>query len=223
MTRGRDITGERSGLLVAISRCGRAKSGNAVWLARCDCGNETRISTGNFGVQQSCGCITKERMKNRATHGHTRNLSRPIEYVIWDGMKRRCRDQDSSRYGGRGIKVCNRWLTGENGKTGFECFLDDMGSRPSSEHSIDRYPDNDGNYEPSNCRWATDEEQGRNKSNNHIVIFRGDEMPVTAAADAAGLNANTVFGRIKLGWSSDDALNTSLCHPPYGQAKDTAR
>lgn len=221
--RGRDITGEHSGLLTAISRVGRTKSGNAIWIARCDCGNEIKINTGNFGVQQSCGCLTKKRMAARATHGFTRQGRRPSEYMIWDSMRRRCADPDKTRYGGRGISVCDRWMNGEGPLTAFECFLADMGPRPSKKHSVDRYPDNDGNYEPSNCRWATDEEQGRNKSNNHIVEFQGQRMPITAAAEAAGLNANTVFGRIKLGWTKEDALSTPLCHPHYGLVKGGQR
>jgi hypothetical protein len=84
------------------------------------------------------------------------------EYECWHGMKSRCYNPKHPKfplYGGRGIKVCDRWLYGENGKTGFKCFLEDIGLRPSPKHSIDRYPDNDGDYTPDNTRWATPAQQ----------------------------------------------------------------
>lgn len=218
-----DLTGKRSGLLVGIERVGTAKGGNAIWTAQCDCGNIIKINTGNFGIQQSCGCVLKKRMAARATHGYTRQGKRPSEYVIWAGIIRRCHGIGHPRYSGRGISVCDRWRFGDGALTGLGCFVADMGPRPSNKHSVDRYPNNDGNYEPSNCRWATGEEQGRNKSNNHVVEFQGRKMAITAAAEAAGLNPNTVFGRIKLGWTEDEALNTPLCHPPYGLVKEAGR
>ena len=91
----------------------------------------------------------------------------PAEYRAWANMKQRCnnpKDKDYKDYGGRGIKVCDRWLHN------FENFLADMGKRPSPQHSIDRYPNNDGNYEPSNCRWATQIEQAQNRRKSHKVV-----------------------------------------------------
>lgn len=96
-------------------------------------------------------------------------------YRIWVGMKTRCynvKSKDYPLYGGRGIKVCDRWVNS------FQSFADDMGERPSSNHSIDRFPDNDGNYEPSNCRWATPAEQSKNKRPNVSQIKLTKEQKV---------------------------------------------
>jgi hypothetical protein len=93
-------------------------------------------------------------------------LSELPEYQVWRGMIRRCEDpkHDSYRYyGARGIRLCDRWRNGEDGQSGFECFLADMGTRPTPQHSIDRYPNNDGNYSKYNCRWATASEQSLNQ------------------------------------------------------------
>jgi hypothetical protein len=99
----------------------------------------------------------------RTSKATTQPLSALPEYKVWRGMIRRCENpnHDSYRwYGARGIRVCDRWRNGEDGQSGFECFLADMGRRPTPQHSVDRYPNNDGNYCKENCRWATTAEQG---------------------------------------------------------------
>lgn len=124
------------------------------------------------------------------------------EYRTWINMKSRCYTPTSTGYkdyGGRGIKVCERWLHS------FGAFLEDMGPRPSPEHSIDRI-DCDGDYEPSNCRWATRTEQARNFRANRIVEAFGRSMTLAEAAEQSGLPYNTVLYRLKRGWTLDQAL-----------------
>jgi len=121
---------------------------------RCDCGTVKIIRSGTLNYDQvvSCGCWAKEKA---TTHG----MSQTAEHRIWKGMLRRCEnpnDKSWRHYGGRGISVCAQW------KQSFEAFLSDMGHRPGPKLSIDRI-DNDGNYEPGNCRWATAKEQAQNK------------------------------------------------------------
>lgn len=125
------------------------------------------------------------------------------EYSAWASMKSRCENpaaRNFKDYGGRGIRVCAKW------RNSFEAFLADMGPRPSKQHSIDRI-DNDGNYEPGNCRWATAKRQQRNKRSNHYVRFQGKRMTVIDAAELAGANVVLVRSRLKRGWPIERALS----------------
>jgi hypothetical protein len=138
---------------------------------RCDCGDELVMLGENLrsGNTKSCGCQRRDVSATiRLKHSEARKGAPSVEYRTWVNMITRCENsgrKDFKLYGGRGIKVCARWRHGEGGRTGFECFLADMGRRPP-QHSIDRYPDNDGDYEPRNCRWATASEQNKNQRRN---------------------------------------------------------
>jgi hypothetical protein len=124
------------------------------------------------------------------------------EYRVWINMKSRCYNPNAplyERWGGRGISVCERWLTS------FQNFFADMGTRPSARHSIDRI-DVDGNYEPDNCRWATFKEQSRNQTNNRIVDLDGRRMTLAEAVEQAPVPYNTVLYRLRRGWSVEDAI-----------------
>lgn len=127
------------------------------------------------------------------------------EYRVWAGMKSRCSNQNDDNYpnyGGRGVTVCERWVQS------FEDFLADMGPRPSMDHSLDRYPDNNGNYEPGNCRWATSKEQSNNRRSSRFIVVKGETMTVAEAAEKAGINYLTFIDRVNRGLTDDELLKS---------------
>lgn len=135
------------------------------------------------------------------THG----LSKTTEYRTWNAMLQRCQNPKNTafnRYGGRGIIVCDRWQL-------FENFYADMGPRPSPKHSIDRI-NNDGDYEPDNCRWATPHEQARNKRGNYLVEWRGEIKCLTEWSEVVGLTCDTIKRRLDSGWSVERVMTTKV-------------
>lgn len=207
MSKRIEMIGNKYGRLTVISKSDPSMSGQTRYLCKCDCGNEKVFQAANIrnGKSLSCGCIRKEVTASRnriekKTHGmcHTR------EYKIWAGMLVRCA-VDHPKYSahfGRGIKVCERWSK-------FENFISDMGQRPSSNHSIDRI-NNDGDYEPNNCRWATSKEQTRNTRYNVKYTFEGKTMILNDWAIEKHINPITVYWRFKKGLRGHD-----LFKPPY--------
>lgn len=132
------------------------------------------------------------------THGKTHSKI----YRVWWAMMCRCFTKSTThyaRYGGRGITVCEQWKK-------FENFYDDMGDMPSSKHTLDRI-NNDGNYEPSNCRWATRKEQGNNRNTCVYLTYNNEKMSITRWAEKLGISEVTLQTRIKKGWSVNDALS----------------
>jgi len=162
----KQIIGKKFGrLLITDYKIGTIKNKARV-ICKCDCGNIKIVNICNIkrGLTLSCGCLQKEKASQaQINHG----MSGKPEYIIWCGIKARCFNENEpayNRYGGRGITVCTSWLEKEYG---FLNFFRDMGKRPSKKHSIDRI-NNDGNYEPSNCRWATAKMQAKNRRPGHL-------------------------------------------------------
>jgi hypothetical protein len=156
------------------------------------------------GERKSCGCSALPKGCVR-THG----MSKTPEYVIWVGMSERCRNPNGEgfqRYGGRGITVCERWRS-------FEAFYLDMGNRPSQLHSIERI-NNDGNYEPGNCRWATRAEQNRNTRRTVRLTHDGRTLPLVDWARSLGLEPSSLSGRLKNGWTLPEALTVKRLNSP---------
>lgn len=154
-----DITGQTFGRLTVIRWISKPIFS---WVCRCACGKEVLVLGGNLrsGRQSSCGCLQKE-FPNSRKHGESR-MNITAEYRSWSALSNRCSNPNNAAYkwyGAIGVKVCRRW----RGKNGFINFLSDMGRKPSPKHSIDRYPNPYGNYEPSNCRWATAKQQRANQ------------------------------------------------------------
>lgn len=166
------------------------------WRAKCicDCGKETIVRYAKLvrGGTKSCGC------RGPLTHGG----SGTVEYRAWGSMLSRCRatSKDYVNYGGKGITVCARWQE-------FENFLEDMGKRPYSTASVDRI-DNTGNYEPSNCRWASKKEQANNTSTVKLLTYNGQTMCLDDWGIFLGGGKNLVRDRLKIGWPVEKALST---------------
>lgn len=181
---------------------------NSYWFCKCECGNVIKVQSGGLknGHTNSCGCFHAEQVKKAGTtHGYSsRNNKTPV-YRTWCNMLSRCRNSKTPRYncyGGRGIKVCERWER-------FENFLEDMGNRPKWM-SIERI-NNDGNYEPGNCRWATVKEQNNNNRGNRLLDFGERTQTLSQWADELGIKPKTLSARLNdYCWSTEKALTGSV-------------
>lgn len=198
-----DITSKRFGRLVAIQRLpGNPK--HLAYLCHCDCGTEKPVAVSNLtsGRTVSCGCQKIERTKiSNSTH----KMSRTFEYGTWQRMRARCtnpKNKNFRNYGARGIKVCERW------DKSFENFFADMGKAPP-HHSIDRI-DNDGNYEPGNCRWATKVEQNRNTRRCRAITAYGHTLRSHEWERITGIPSEVIIDRLLKGWTEHKAVTKPL-------------
>lgn len=195
----RSLTGRRFGKLVVIELLvERDKHGNVRWECRCDCGARSQVTSNRLlcGKANSCGCRS-----GGPTHGQTHSKA----YRAWRAMKYRCLNQRCScyhNYGGRGITVCERWLNS------FENFFADMGLPPRGLQ-LER-KNNDGNYEPGNCVWATCREQSNNRRRTVLLEYHGDIKPITEWADLFRIKHQTIRSRIRDGWGVEKALSVPV-------------
>lgn len=172
----------------------------------CDCGVERDVSRVKLlrGTSRSCGCLARDLSAVRET---THGGSYSSEYGIWCKIIARCENPNHPvypKYGGRGIQICPEW------RSSFEAFMRDMGPRPSPDHSVDRFPDKMGNYEPTNCRWATWEDQNNNKTDNHLLELDGRVQTLSQWAREMGMSNGALSMRIHAGWSVQDALTIPI-------------
>jgi hypothetical protein len=196
-----DLTGRTFGRLRIVRRAEghRPLSYHCI----CDCGNEKVVRACNLNNKykptRSCGCLQDEGWK----HGG----SWTREYRIWCSIKQRCfnpLDSGFKDYGARGIKVCPEWMNN------FAHFMRDMGPRPSRQHSVERR-NNDGDYEPGNCYWATMAIQRRNTRQTHMLIYNGKTQCLTDWANELGMSPTTLSNRIvRDGWNVEKALATPI-------------
>lgn len=206
--------GKKFGRLTVL-RTERGPRGKSLVICQCDCGNQTKVrglGPLTSGHTTSCGCFQKEVAASlKKTHGcSARTVDCKLKkrcYSAWQSMISRCEKKDhpgAHRYVNRGITYAKKWAK-------FEKFLEDMGLPPSPKHQLDRI-DNEGNYTPRNCRWATPKEQQHNRSDNIRVYYKGRQVMVTELAKEHGLNSSTLKYRlVKAHWPISKALTTPVC------------
>lgn len=186
-----DLTGRRFGRLTVLGQAGKTKWGDSKWLCRCDCGNERVVSGGHLksGHTQSCGCYAREEASRRAiVHGITSG-GKPRTFTIWNGMKARCLNPKSvsfANYGGRGIGICDEWLSFEN----FHNWAVSNGYEDGLQ--IDRI-DNDGDYCPQNCRWVSRKYNNTNKRNTNLITICGKTQCATDWIRELGISKATFY------------------------------
>ncbi|WP_157140531.1 hypothetical protein [Achromobacter xylosoxidans] len=190
----KDLTGRKFGRWAAIGPKSKRK-----WLCRCECGAEKAVDVYSLldGRSTSCGCLRAEQVTQRnTTHGQAGTQT----YRVWKRMIARCEVPSAAKfknYGGRGIKVCERWHS-------YPAFLSDMGERPPGL-SIDRI-DVNGDYEPGNCRWATDQEQARNKRTTRLIAVDGADRCISEWSAISGVSPGMIGWRIAKGWPPKRAI-----------------
>jgi len=198
-----DLTGQRFGRLTVIGEASnKTKGGRPKWRCLCDCGKNTEVESSHLrsGDTQSCGCLSRDMTIARSImHGKTHTRL----FITWNSMRQRCRDKNCKNYphyGGRGIKVCDEW---DKDFTAFETWA--LSNGYADNLSIDRI-DNEGNYEPSNCRWSDRLTQQNNTRKNHFISISEETHTIAEWARIKGLKPNTIHWRLRMGWKPEDAI-----------------
>lgn len=180
----KDLTGMRFGRWTVIRATEQRQQRSVLWECRCEC-----------GLVELKPAATLRKTRSTTCRGHNENhdMSYSSEYTIWKSMRRRCNNPQYTHYynyGGRGIQVCERW------DASFDAFIEDMGRKPTAQHTLERI-DNDGDYCPENCRWATRKEQAHNMRKNRSITFNGRTMILSDWANELGLRRSHLAERIK--------------------------
>lgn len=209
MPRHSDLIGKRFGKLIVLEYIGKNKHGNIIWKCKCDCGNVTTTTSNCLltGNTKSCGCLAYDYYHYHTGKNIKHNKSNTRLYHIWRDMKLRCYNKSQlgyKNYGGRGIKVCEEWLND------FEVFYDwAINSGYQDNLTIDRI-NNNGNYEPNNCRWATSSCQSNNKTNSVFIDYNDKHLTVAQWSKITGLPYNIIWQRLKRGWDICDIFNKPI-------------
>ena len=197
-----NLKGCRFGRLVVVRRA-RNRGIRTRWMCRCVCGRRKIAFTLRLrdGRTRSCGCFREETRASVSKYAgvlfKTGSVKKFPEYGIWLNMRRRCYNVNDAyypTYGGRGIKVCAAW------RNNFVAFFKYIGRRPSSKHSLDRFPDQNGDYRPGNVRWATMIQQNRNRRSNRVFRIEGVTKTLTEWLEIAVVSRNTALTRLQKGW-----------------------
>lgn len=207
MSRIKDLSGMTFGRLSALECTGRNRHGAAMWRCVCSCGESVEVVSYSLvqGTTKSCGCMKHD----TPAHNRTHNMTKTPLFRVWASMHNRCNNSNVTcyqSYGGRGIKVCERWQK-------FENFLADIGDRPTPKHQIDRI-DNDGPYSPENCQWAIPAQQAKNKRNNRFIEANGERLHLSEWARRLGCNPAAILARLATGMPESEAVTKPVPDRP---------
>lgn len=209
----KDSAGMKFGRLTVLHFAGTNSKGQAIVRCLCDCGTECDRMACSMkgGLVRSCGCLRVERtIERRTSHGHSRNGKVTSILGVYRAMLNRCHGETGHPgYKGRGITVCDRWRFGDGSACGFTCFKNDLGVRPTTDHTIDR-KDNDLGYSPENCRWATRVEQANNRRSTVWFEVAGMRKTVLQWARYLGVNRNAFRNSAKKGISAEEYIQARL-------------
>lgn len=213
----KDISGLKVGRLKALwpAKRVKVKSGAVAikWMCGCDCGRMAVVWVSDLlranGPSTSCGCFNKEHAQRMGRDTKKHGRAGTHLYEVWRSMLARCRVDHHAAYesyGGRGIEICDRWMTGDGARSGLECFAADMGERPNTSASIERR-DNDGSYSPDNCYWASPQQQTQNRRVTVVITAFGRTGPLSSFIGFSDKKTyNRIAQRIRRGMKPEFAL-----------------